>query len=154
MSCGLRWCSGAERPGHILEMGIMVVFGGDQIWGMRQREVSRMTYLLRQEILEESQVYECVGCCCIYYFEVVGRGTGNQQKTMNLILDMLSLRSPGDLKMKTTNSLQLRRKVLAGDINLAVSVCTKSAVLEGIQEKGKSPGILQNGVIIPQAMQL
>ena len=23
-----------------------------------------MTYLLRQEILEESQVCECVGCCC------------------------------------------------------------------------------------------
>ena len=29
MSCGLRWYSGAERPGHILEMGIMVLFGGD-----------------------------------------------------------------------------------------------------------------------------
>ena len=51
---------------------------------------------------------------------------------MNLILDMLSLRSPGDLKMKMTNSLQLRRKVLAGDIKLAMSVCTKSAILEGI----------------------
>ena len=89
-------------------------------------------YLLRQEILEGSQVCESVGLLLHLLFWSGGRGSGDQQKIMNLILDMLSLRSPGDLKMKMTNSLQLRRKVLAGDIKLAMSVCTKSAILEGI----------------------
>lgn len=81
----------------------------------------------------------CVVCCCHYCF---GGGLGGgQQSIMNLVLDTLGLRSPGKLKMRTAHGLQLQ-EVWAGDRNLATSEYTKSAILEGIQEKGKSPAVL------------
>lgn len=66
---------------------------------------------------------------------------GGQQSIINLVLDVLGLRSPGDLKMRKAHSLQLR-EVWAKEKNLAVSQYTKSALLGGIQDKGKSPDIL------------
>ena len=67
--------------------------------------------------------------------------SGGLQGIMNLVLDILGLRSPGDLKMGRTYSLQLR-EVWAGERNLAMSEYNKSAVLGGIYEKGESLDIL------------
>lgn len=40
------------------------------------------------------------------------------------------MRSPGDLNIEVTYSLQLRGEVWAGDINPAMSECSKSVVLK------------------------
>lgn len=107
--------------------------------GEGQREVSRMTETFMEIGNCEREPSVCVVCCC--YYRYGGGLVGGQQSIMNLVLDRLGLRVPGDLKMRMTHSLQLR-EVWAGERNLAVSKYTKSAVLGGIQEKGKSPDIL------------
>ena len=67
---------------------------------------------------------------------------GGKQKIIHLVLAMLSLRCPGDLKIEIIYSLQLRGEVWAGDVNLAMSECATSVVLKGTEEKGGSHGIL------------
>lgn len=69
-------------------------------------------------------------------------GVAGGQQIMNLVLDMMSVKSPGNPQMKMTYNLRLRGEVWAGAINLALSEYIKCAILEGIHERGKSPGIL------------